>query len=325
MRLTYDRWPQLAREAYERHADPAMDYRFDHVVFAGMGGSGALGDLFYSLLSRSPVHVDIVRGYRLPYTTGPGSLVVATSVSGLTAETLSVLRSAKKTGCRAVGFSSGGKLEAACRADGVPHYRIAAAHSPRASFVSYLYSMLGVLGPVLQAGDADARESLAHLESLSGSISSSSPPEGNAALDLASWLSGTPVILYPWGLRSAAVRFKNSLQENAKMHAMTEDVIEHCHNGIVAWESPSGAQPVMVRGADDGPTTRERWQILAEYFDQRSVQYREIFSAEGSLLTKLVGLVYLLDYASVYLALLKGTDPAPVSSIDYLKSRLADD
>lgn len=324
MHRVYDRWPQLAREAYEQHADPAMDYRFDHVVLAGMGGSGALGDLLYSMLSRSPVHVDVVRGYRLPYTTGPGSLVVATSVSGMTAETLSVLRSAKKTGCRAVGFSSGGRLQDACRADGIPHYRIAAAHSPRASFVSYLYSMLGVLGPVLHADPDHVRESLTHLESLAASISSSSRPQGNAALELASWLSGTPVILHPWGLRSPAVRFKNSLQENAKTHAMTEDVIEHCHNGIVAWESPSDAQPVMVRGADDGPTTRERWQILAEYFDKRSVQYREVCSPPGSLLTKLVGLVYMLDYASLYLALLRGIDPAPVTSIDHLKSRLSD-
>lgn len=323
MHRVYDRWPQLAREAYEGHAEPAMDYRFDHLVFAGMGGSGALGDLFYSLLSRSRVHVDVVRGYKLPYTTGPGSLVVATSVSGMTAETLSVLRSAKKTGCRTVGFSSGGPLEAACLADGIPHYRIPAEHSPRASFVSYLYSMLGVLAPVLPAGPREVRESLGQLESLASTISSSSPPGSNPALELASWLSGTPVILYPWGLRAPAVRFKNSLQENAKTHAMTEDVIEHCHNGIVAWESPSDAQPVMIRGADDGPTTRERWKILAEYFDERSVQYRKVDSPRGGLLAKLVGLVYVLDYASVYLALLRRTDPAPVASIDYLKSSLA--
>ena len=321
MHRAYDDWPRLAREAYEQRPEPAMDYRFDHVVFAGMGGSGALGEIFHSLLSRSPVHVDIVKGYRLPYTTGPGSLVVATSVSGQTAETISALRSAQKTGCRAVGFSSGGLLQEMCRRDGIPHYRIGEVHSPRASLVSYLYSMIGALAPVLQLGPSDAEESLGHLSSLAARVSSSNR-DGNPSLELASWLSGTPVILYPWGLRAAAVRFKNSLQENAKMHAMTEDIIESCHNGIVGWESASDARPVMIRGHGDGPTTRERWKVMSEYFASRSVEFREVSSPAGSLLTKLVGLIYVLDYASVYLALLRGADPAPVESIDYVKSRV---
>lgn len=321
MHRAYDDWPRLAREAHERRPEPAMDYRFDHVVFAGMGGSGALGEIFHSLLSRSPVHVDIVKGYRLPYTTGPGSLVVATSVSGRTAETISVLRSAQKTGCRMVGFSSGGPLQDMCGSCGIPHYRVEQVHSPRASLVSYLYSMMGALGRLLPVSASDVGESLDHLDSLAARVSSSNR-EQNPALDLASWLSGTPVILYPWGLRAAAVRFKNSLQENAKTHAMTEDIIESCHNGIVGWESESDAQPVMIRGADDGPTTRERWKVMSEYFAGRSIEFREVASPAGSLLTKLVGLIYLLDYASVYLALLRGADPAPVESIDYVKSRI---
>lgn len=321
MHRAYDSWPQLAREAHGQRPEPVMDYRFDHVVFAGMGGSGALGEIFYSLLSRSPVHVDIVKGYRLPYTTGPGSLVVATSVSGRTAETISVLRSAQKTGCRAVGFSSGGPLQDMCESAGIPHYRVKQVHSPRASLVSYLYSMMGALGNLLPVGPSEIGESLDQLDWLAARVSSSNR-EANPALELASWLSGTPVILYPWGLRAAAVRFKNSLQENAKIHAMTEDIIESCHNGIVGWESESDARPVMIRGADDGPTTRERWKVMSEYFAGRSIEFREVDSPSGSLLTKLVGLIYLLDYASVYLALLRGADPAPVESIDYVKSRV---
>lgn len=321
MHRAYDGWPGLAREAHERRPDPATDGGFGHVVFAGMGGSGALGELFYSLLSRSPVHVDVVKGYRLPYTTGPGSLVVATSVSGRTAETLSALRSALRTGCSIVGFSSGGPLREICSREGVPHYEVPEVHSPRASLVSYLYSMMGPLGRLLPVSAADISESLGHLDSLAACIRSSSPGP-NPALELASWLSGTPVILYPWGLRAAAVRFKNSLQENAKMHAMTEDIIESCHNSIVGWESGSDARPVMIRGADDGPTTRERWEVMSEYFAGRGIGFREVRSPPGCLLTKLVGLIYLLDYASVYLALLRGADPAPVKSIDYVKSRI---
>ena len=82
---------------------------------------------------------------------------------------------------------------------------------------------------------------------------------------LAEWLDDTPVIYYPFGLYAAAVRFKNSLQENAKKHAMIEDVIEACHNGIVAWEKDSNLKPILIRGSDDYIKTKERWNIIKEY------------------------------------------------------------
>ena len=83
---------------------------------------------------------------------------------------------------------------------------------------------------------------------------------------MAKWISGFPIIYYPWGLHSAAIRFKNSLQENAKMHVFAEDVIESSHNGIVAWEKRSKIKPVLITGKDDYIKTKERWHVSKGIF-----------------------------------------------------------
>ena len=90
------------------------------------------------------------------------------------------------------------------------------------------------------------------------------------------------MIYYPWGLEAAAIRFKASLQENAKTHAIIEDVIEACHNGIVSWERKSEVKPILIEGQDDYIKTKERWSILKEYFEKNNIDYREIFLLKGA-------------------------------------------
>jgi len=103
---------------------------------------------------------------------------------------------------------------------------------------------------------------------------------------------------------------------------MEEDVIEACHNGIVSWEKPSNVQPILIQGRDDHIKTKERWIILKEYFKQNNIDFHEIFSIHGNILSKLINLIYILDYSTIYLAVKNGLDPSPVNSIDYIKKRL---
>ena len=129
-------------------------------------------------------------------------------------------------------------------------------------------------------------------------------------------------IIYPKGLQAAAIRYKNSLQENRKIHVMTEDVIEMCHNGIMSWETKSNVTPVILQGKDDYFMTTERWKILKEFFETKDIKYFLIKSIEGSILSKITNLVYLLDYSSIYASILNNIDPSPVDSIDFIKRRL---
>lgn len=318
----YDKWPQMASASYYNKYD-VMDYKnIDHIVFAGMGGSGAIGDLFSAILSKTNVHVSLIKGYVLPNTVDSNTLVVTISVSGNTVETLTVLNSAKKSDCKLAAFSSGGKMESICKKNNINFQRISMVHSPRASFINYVYSILYVLSSVIPLKKQNIFESISELTKLSIKIKSSNLTEQNPSLSLAKWMSGIPLVYYPLGLQAAAVRFKSCLQENAKQHAIVEDVIEASHNGIVSWEAPSKVTPILLQGQDDYVKTKERWSILKEYFEENHINYYEIKSVKGSILTKLVCLIYLLDYSSIYYAILKKINPTPVKSIEFVKERL---
>lgn len=319
---TYDKWPQFARDAYESQVDPITFDDIDHIVFSGMGGSGAIGDLFSAILSKTNIHVNVVKGYVLPKTVDKNTLVVTTSISGDTSETLSILQSAAKMDCKSISFSSGGKMKLFCEKNNTLFREIPKIHSPRASFVTFAYSILHSLNSILPIQKNHVMESLDKLDEQSEKISSENLND-NISINLANFLHNQiPCIYYPNGLSAAAIRFKNSLQENSKTHAFIEDVIEACHNGIVSWENPSKICPVLIKGTDDHIKTKERWSILEEYFDSKKIPYQEINTVDGNILSKLVCLIHLLDFSSIYLAVLSGIDPSPVKSIDFVKTRL---
>jgi len=318
----YDKWPEIAKKSYEFEWEVLKCPNIDHIVFAGMGGSGTIGDIFSSILSKTKLHVSIVKGYVLPKTINKNSLVIVTSVSGNTVEALSILNQAKDLNCNLIAVSSGGEIEKICKYNNIEYRKIKQYISPRTSTVSFVYSMLKILEFIIPINKENIVESIESLEKLSIQISSNNLTDSNQALKLAHEISGIPLIYYPWGLQAAAIRFKNSLQENAKLHAIVEDVVEASHNGIVAWEKKSKIFPILLQGYDDNTKTKERWEIFKKYFDDNKINYKEIISIKGDILSKLIHLIYLLDYISIYKAVLSETDPKPVKSIDFIKSRL---
>jgi glucose/mannose-6-phosphate isomerase len=322
MYQVYDKWPDIAREAFESNQKPIHLNEIKHMVFAGMGGSGAIGDLFAAVLSKTKIHLNIVKGYLLPKTVDPNTLVIIISVSGNTVESLSALASAKKIGCKIIIFTSGGKILEYAKEKKIEYRIIPQHHSPRASFVPYVYSILKVLYNTLKIKEEDILESISEMANLNKKINSSNLTNENPALNLAKWISGTPIIYYPWGLEIVAIRFRNSLQENSKIHTIAEDVIEACHNGIVAWERKSNVHPILIIGQDDYVKTKERWEILKKFFELNGIESREIVSGNGSILSKIINLIYLLDYSTIYKAVLLETDPSPVKSINFIKSKL---
>jgi len=318
----YDKWPEIAKSSYEFEWEPLNYQNIDHIVFAGMGGSGSIGDIFSSILSKTNLHVSVVKGYILPNTVDENSLVVVTSVSGNTVETLSILDQANKLNCNLIAFSSGGEIEKLCSTHDIDYRKIKQFISPRASTVSFIYSMLKILKLILPINETEIIESIKNLEKLQIQISSENLTNSNQAIKLAQDISKIPLIYYPWGLQAAAIRFKNSLQENSKMHALVEDVVEASHNGIVAWESKSEVLPILLQGHDDNIKTKDRWRIFKKYFDKNGIKFFEVSSIEGDILSKLIHLIYFLDYTSIYKAVLSNIDPTPVNSINFVKSEL---
>jgi glucose/mannose-6-phosphate isomerase len=318
----YDKWPEISENSYFSNMPEINLKKCPHIIFGGMGGSGTIGDIFFSILSKTNTHVTVVKGFNLPKTVNSDSLVVITSISGNTIETISLLENAKKIGAKIIAFSDGGKIREICIKNNIEHRNITKYHSPRASFTSFLYAMLKVLKPILPIKKSDVLESLEKLKEVSKKINSKNMSTSNPSIEISEWLNGFPVIYYPLGLQSVAIRFKNSIQENAKTHAMVEDVIESSHNGIVGWNKESSFQPILLRGNKDGKTTKERWEIFKEFFTSKNIEYKEIISEDGNILTKIICLIYLLDYSSIFFAVKLKIDPSPVDAIDFIKKRL---
>ena len=322
MYQTYDKWPEIAGDGFDNDFEKFDAKGIDHIVFSGMGGSGSIGDVISAILSKEDIHVSNVKGYHLPKTVDSNTLVISTSISGNTKETLTVLEKAQMTDAKIAVFSSGGMIQKFSKTNNLFFQEISMIHSPRASFPKFLFAILNILKEIIPIKKTDVEEAISSLEVTRNNIFSNNLTEDNISLKLADWIKGIPLIYYPWGLQSAAIRFKNSLQENSKMHAITEELIESCHNGIVAWKINSKVQPILMRGHDDHTKTIERWNILKEFFIDKKIECFEIESINGNILSKIVNLVYLLDYSSIYHAVLNNIDPSPVNAIDFVKNKL---
>ena len=323
MYAVYDKWPEIAQQSWEFTIEPIHFKGINHIVFAGMGGSGTIGDLFNAIFSKTNVHVTIIKGYVLPKTVNANTLVICTSVSGNTDETLSILQQVQNMNCKKIAISSGGKIEKLCNENSITYFKIPMMHSPRGSFPIFLYTLLHILESILPLTKDEIVQSIQELKKLKKRIDSSNLDESNPALDIAHWITGIPLILYPHGFQAAALRFKNSFQENVKNHVIVEDILETCHNGIVSWEKKSNVLPILIEGKEDHLKTKERWLILKEFFQHNNIEYKEIHSINGNILSKLVTLMYLLDYSTIYKAVLENTDPSPVKSIDFVKKKIS--
>ena len=322
MYKTYDQWPEIAEKSFLENVKKFESKNIDHIIFCGMGGSGSIGDILTAILSTTDIHVTNVKGYLLPKTVDDRTLVICISISGNTQETLSVLESTKKKSCKVLAFSSGGKIKEYSTNNNIPYYEIPQIHSPRASLPSFLYCIINVLQYFLPITKDGIIQSITNLKKTRSLINSENLEDDNTSLNLAKWIDSSPIIYYPNGLQSVAIRFKNSLQENSKLHVIAEDAIEACHNGIVGWERKSDGQAILLQGIDDYTKTKERWEILKEYFIKSKIDFQEVHSVKGNILSKIINLIYILDYCSIYHAVLSKIDPSPVKSIDFVKERI---
>jgi glucose/mannose-6-phosphate isomerase len=225
--------------------------------------------------------------------------------------------------CKLIAFSSGGKMEKICKDNNIEFRKIKKFHSPRASFPSFLFSILNILFPIIPIEEKDIQNALDKMQEVKKIISIKNNSNNNVAMSLAKWISNVPLIYYPRGLECVAIRFKSSLQENSKTHVIIEDIVESCHNGVVAWEKESSVKPIMIRGNDDHFRTIEKYEILSEYFDEKNIEYKEIFSGNGNILTKIISLIYILDYVTIYKSILEEIDPTPVKTIEYIKKKIS--
>ncbi|MFQ5498806.1 MAG: bifunctional phosphoglucose/phosphomannose isomerase [Candidatus Zixiibacteriota bacterium] len=303
-----------------------------NVVVIGMGGSAIGGDLVRSYLNSAlMVPFQICRNYSLPEFVDDETLVIASSYSGNTEETLSALDDAIARKAMIAAISTGGMLEEVCKLNDIPMAAIPGGMQPRAALA---YSFVPLLVFLEQVGlIKGVKSELSKLSDLIGKhreqLSEDVPLETNGAKTLATQLHGKIPIIYggPTLTDVIAVRWKGQICENAKNLSFANQFPEFNHNELVGWSET--IEPfkqylcvVMLRDGNDHPKVARRIDIVKGLIERLGVDVIEVRSGGVGVLERLCQLIQLGDFMSYYLAVLNQVDPSPVHVIQELKAAL---
>lgn len=306
--------------------------RFKNMVFSGLGGSAIGADLIRSYLcDELKIPLFVSRDYTLPNFVDKDTLFFACSYSGDTEETLASYDEAKKRGAGVLAISSGGKLEAKAKADGVPFISIPKGYPPRTALGYAFFPWLTVLSKFgfIEDKSRDIEEAISSIEGLrDGALKPDVKSSNNPAKKLADALFAKYVIIYAANKHfdSVITRFRGQLAENSKTLASTHVFPEMNHNETVGWENPKKLLKdfavVFLRDESEHPRVAKRMEITAGIIKKKS-KVIEVRSKGRSLLSRMFYLIYLGDFTSYYLAVLNKRDPTPVETVTYLKGELA--
>jgi glucose/mannose-6-phosphate isomerase len=300
------------------------------LVVAAMGGSAIGGSLALAALGdRASRPIFVARDYGLPAWTTTDTTVLCSSYSGDTEETLAAYDAAGALGARRIVCTTGGKLAAAARGDGIPVIPLPGGFQPRAA-VGYALVVALEVAALCGCGEhlhTEIDVAAAHAERLVADWGPDAP-EDSLAKSLARSLSGTTVQIAGAGLTAAvAYRWKTQINENAGAPAFAAELPELDHNEIVGWESAAahgrfGA--VFLDDSDLHPRVRARIGLTMDLVGEQAAAVHRVQSVGQSRVERLVSLVLLGDLVSTYMAILSGRDPASIVPINRLKAALAD-
>ena len=302
------------------------------VIITGMGGSAIGGDLAAAVVeAHSAVPIQVLRDYGLPAYADKDTLVIASSYSGNTEETLSSFRAARERGCALVAVTTGGELARLAGAWQVPLVTFHYDSQPRAALGYSLMSLLGVLRARGLAGDVDEdlEEALSILVRQKAQLAPETPQTENLAKRLAADLAGhVPIVVGAGPLAPVARRWKGQFNENGKAWAYFESLPEMDHNALSGIEFPAQAadwlRVLFLENQSLHPRNQLRVDLTQEILAAHGVTCHRVPVPGMSPLAQILAAVQMGDYASVYLALLYGADPTEIGAIVTLKQKLAE-
>lgn len=330
----------VAAKQYEQAAfkaeviNPEHDKRhLTSIVVTGMGGSALAALLAKVLLQKElAISFEITREYELPNYVGHDTLVIASSYSGNTEETISSLNQARAKGAQIGVVASGGELIDIAASNNISHVFIPAGIQPR---MGVLYNLAGLLTllhnfGVISTTWLDQLESLSDwLQSESSKWTADVPTEQNYAKQLALESVGKTPVFYGSPLTAPlAYKWKISWNENAKNVAFWNQYPEFNHNEFLGWSSHPVEKPFVIfdlRSSFDRPRIGQRMDLSDRLLSGRRPHAQAIELKGDTLLAQFMWGSILADFASIYVAVLNGVDPTPVVLIEKLKQELASD
>jgi len=308
----------------------ALPQNISSIVVAGMGGSAIGGDFVRSYLGSSlRVPLLINRSYDLPSYANASTLVIASSYSGNTEETLSQFMQAREKKCPIVCITTGGKLGSLAKENGLTTIGQREGMQPRAAFGYSFVPVLLIMERLGLKNDAVAslQQAAAFLDTLAERYGTQHLNENNAALMLASQLMHrVPVIYSAADYEAVCLRWRGQIHENAKHLAFGSVLPEMTHNELEGWAHPADLIAhmfaVLLRNDDEHPRVTKRFEFLKQTIAGKQVPVLEVKAEGENRLQRMLSLVSLADWMSFYLAMLAGTDPTPIPVMENLKLKL---
>ncbi len=306
-------------------------HRPRRVVLFGMGGSAIAGDMVRALVDlegTSPFHV--VRHYEPPAWITPEDLLVFSSYSGETEETLTAYKAVRALGARSIVLSTGGSLARLAAADQVPLATLPSGHPPRAALgysFSTLIQVASHLGLILD-GPARIEAAARGVEEVASACRRTVIESRNPAKRLAIRLGGRSIVVIAneRTLGPVAMRWKGQLNENAKHMAWASPLPEMNHNEVDGYVHPTGQvgrfAAVLLRARADHPRVQARFHWLTAYLKRKGLQVETYQSNDVDAMTRLMTSTAMGDFVSYYLALAHGTDPSALPGVLSLKKAL---
>lgn len=299
-----------------------------NIIIAGMGGSAIGGELFKDWAqNKIEIPIEVIRDYSLPSYANKKSLVFVLSYSGETEESLSAFLDALKKKCLICCISSGGKLIEYSKKIGLPHIIVPSNIPPRAA-LPHMFTPL--LVAIEKCNLVQSSEELHEAIEILGLISKENSPKIATKNNFSKKLSvniGTSIpVVYGFGVFNAvARRYKQQFNENSKIPSRWDVFSELNHNEIVGWEQKGKLSEyysaIILRDANEPPAIKARIELTKSLMDIPS-KTLEVWSKGESNLEKMLSLICIGDFTSIYHAIMNRIDPTPVNTINKLKNKM---
>lgn len=301
-----------------------LKYDFHEVVVAGMGGSGIGGQFVQSLIAdESSIPLYVNKSYDLPAFVDENSLVIVSSYSGNTEESISAFYSALTRKATIVCLSSGGTLQSEAEINNIPFVALPpGSQSPRACLGYSIVLQLAILHQygIIKHGILDQFLVASDL------IKYENEEIKTKAKTIAVQLAGKLTVIYSADVfEPAAVRLRQQLNENAKVLCWHHTFPEMNHNELVGWVDKMPLAVVYLRTKDDLKKNAKRMDISKTIISGKTNTFIEIYAKGHSRAEKMVYFIHLADWISFFLAQIRGVDATEIKVIEFLKSELEKD
>lgn len=296
--------------------------KIENVLICGLGGSGIGGSIVSELVvGYAKVPINVTKGYFIPAYVNKNTLVIISSYSGNTEETLNCMELAADREAKIVSITSGGKVLEISKQKGYDHIIVPGGMPPRACLGYSLTQLFFILGFYKIIDDRYKKE-------LENAIQLIDTEEKNIiaeATQIAEKLSGkTPVIYATTYYEGIAIRLRQQLNENSKVLCWHQIIPEMNHNELVGWTQKNDNLSVLIFiDKEEYSRNLARIEINKEVIKKYTSNITEIYSKGNSAIEKAIYFIHLGDWVSVILGELRGADLMEINVINHLKSALS--